>query len=66
MTHDGSDRYRSTLSSTSSFAPSRRGFFGALAAGAAVLSEGVAHAADSLVARPPAGFSPLALPGKIV
>lgn len=47
--------------------PSRRAFLGSLAAGAAVLSVGDALAgASGLAAKPPAGFVPLAMPGKVV
>jgi uncharacterized protein (DUF362 family) len=48
--------------------PSRRSFLGAVAAGgAAMLGAGEAGAGSSgLAARPPAGFSPLSIPGKIV
>jgi uncharacterized protein (DUF362 family) len=50
-------------------AVSRRAFLGAAAAGAAsatLLGEGLAEAAPSgLAARPPAGFSPLSIPGKV-
>jgi uncharacterized protein (DUF362 family) len=47
--------------------PSRRAFLGALAAGGAALvgAGGEALAAPGLVARPPAGFVPLSVPGKI-
>ena len=56
---------------------SRRTFLGGLAAGAALLADGDAFAADAspppaapaaprLAAHPPAGFVPLAIPGKIV
>jgi len=46
---------------------SRRAFMGALAAGATLLGEGAAFAAGSgLAARPPAGFVPLSMPGKVV
>lgn len=45
----------------------RRTFLGGMAAGAAMLGGvGGAIAAPSLAARPPAGFVPLAIPGKIV
>ena len=45
---------------------SRRSFLGAVAAGAALLGHGDAQAAPpSLAARPPAGFVPLSIPGKI-
>jgi uncharacterized protein (DUF362 family) len=47
--------------------PSRRAFLGTLAAGAAVLGAGDAGAAPSgLAAKPPAGFVPLAVPGKVI
>ena len=48
--------------------PSRRVFLGAVAAGgAAMLGAGEAYAGPSgLAARPPAGFSPLSIPGKVV
>jgi len=48
--------------------PSRRAFLGSLAAGAAVLGSGDdAFAGPSgLAARPPAGFAPLSIPGKVV
>lgn len=46
---------------------SRRAFLGTLAAGVTLLGEGEASAAPgAFVARPPAGFVPLAIPGKIV
>ena len=47
---------------------SRRAFLEAAAAGAAVLGVGGEAFAgpSSLIARPPAGFMPLAIPGKIV
>lgn len=48
-------------------AVSRRVFLGGLAAGAALIGEGAAYAAgQSLAARPPAGFVPLSIPGKVV
>jgi uncharacterized protein (DUF362 family) len=47
--------------------PSRRDFLGALAAGATILGGSDALAASgSLAARPPAGFVPLSIPGKVV
>jgi uncharacterized protein (DUF362 family) len=47
--------------------PSRRAFLGSLAAGAAVIGGvGDAQAASGLSARPPAGFVPLSIPGKVV
>ncbi len=46
--------------------PSRRAFLGTLAAGATLLGTGEAGAASGLVAVPPAGFVPLAIPGKVV
>jgi uncharacterized protein (DUF362 family) len=45
--------------------PSRRAFLGTLAAGATVLGAGDALA-SGFAARPPAGFVPLAIPGKVV
>jgi uncharacterized protein (DUF362 family) len=50
---------------------SRRGFIGTAAVGAAVVATGVAgsstaQASSSLAASPPAGFTPLSAPGKIV
>jgi uncharacterized protein (DUF362 family) len=53
---------------TSGRAPTRRDFLGALAAGAALVGgAGEAFAAGGgLAARPPAGFSPLSIPGKVV
>lgn len=45
--------------------PSRRAFLGSVAAGAAFLRAGES-AADPLAARPPPGFVPLSVPGKIV
>lgn len=46
---------------------SRRAFLGTMAAGAAVLGGAPASAAPSgLSARPPAGFVPLSIPGKVV
>lgn len=45
---------------------SRRAFLGAVAAGATLLGHGEAEAGPpSLAARPPAGFVPLSIPGKI-
>lgn len=47
----------------------RRTFLGAVAVGAAgatLIGEESAHAASGLAARPPAGFVPLSIPGKIV
>jgi len=47
--------------------PSRRAFVGALASGAAMLGVGEALGSPSgLAARPPAGFVPLSMPGKVV
>ena len=47
--------------------PSRRDFLGALAAGATLLGgSDAASASSSLAARPPAGFVPLSIPGKVV
>lgn len=49
--------------------PSRRAFLGALAAGATLIGGGGGEAfagASSFAARPPAGFVPLSIPGKIV
>jgi uncharacterized protein (DUF362 family) len=46
---------------------SRRSFLGAVAAGATLLGEGAARADGSgFAARPPAGFVPLSIPGKVV
>jgi uncharacterized protein (DUF362 family) len=45
--------------------PSRRAFLGSLAAGAAMLGTGESLAGSSLAAKPPAGFVPLSIPGKI-
>jgi uncharacterized protein (DUF362 family) len=45
---------------------SRRLFLGTLAAGAALAGGGSAFANPSLAARPPAGFVPLSIPGKVV
>ena len=54
--------YRTDLS-----LPSRRAFLGSLAGGAAVLGGAEALAGPSgLAARPPAGFVPLSIPGKVV
>jgi uncharacterized protein (DUF362 family) len=44
----------------------RRAFLGTLAAGAALLGGGEARAGSGLAARPPAGFLPLSIPGKVV
>src|SRR5271169_2327429 len=47
--------------------PSRRAFLGSLAAGAAMLGAGDGLAGPSgLAARPPIGFVPLSIPGKVV
>jgi uncharacterized protein (DUF362 family) len=52
---------------TAPLLPSRRAFLGTVAAGAALLRAGEAEASPpSLAARPPAGFVPLAIPGKVV
>jgi uncharacterized protein (DUF362 family) len=49
------------------FLPSRRAFLGGLAGGAALFVHGLAEGAPpSWVAKPPAGFVPLSIPGKIV
>jgi len=46
--------------------PTRRAFLGTVAAGAALLGHGDAEAAPpSLAARPPSGYVPLSIPGKI-
>ena len=47
--------------------PSRRAFLGSLAAGAVLLGErGALAGPPSLAARPPAGFVPLSMPGRVV
>lgn len=64
MTNDRHDPTRPLLASHS-----RRAFLGSLAAGAAVLGVGADEAladAPPLAARPPRGFVPLSIPGKVV
>lgn len=44
---------------------SRRAFLGTAAAGAAMLATGASNAGEVLAAKPPAGFVPLSIPGKV-
>jgi uncharacterized protein (DUF362 family) len=61
------DRSARNRIETADCLPSRRAFLGTLAAGAVLLGErGAEAAAGSLAARPPAGFVPLSIPGKVV
>lgn len=62
------DRFTPPGPSNSGSATSRRAFLGSIGAASAVLlGEGYAEAAGgSLAAKPPAGFVPLSMPGKIV
>jgi uncharacterized protein (DUF362 family) len=58
---------RPTFDRSAAPLPSRRAFMGTLAAGAALAGAREAEAAPAgFVARPPSGFVPLAIPGKVI
>lgn len=64
--HDAEARSGESAPRHPSAAVARRVFLGTMAAGAAMLAAGSAEASTGLAAKPPAGFVPLSIPGRIV